>query len=144
MLQLARKRLEREVPDRVQGVRFLQRDLTSWSPPEHHYDLVVTHFFLDCFAEAQLVAIVRKLAHAGTEDATWLLADFCVPSERGARLRAQTWLAIMYQFFRLTAGIQARKLIDPTPFPQAEGFVVARQHLFRKGILRSEMWRRIA
>lgn len=142
MLELARQRLERAWPDRLHRVRFLQRDLTSWSPPDHHYDLLVTHFFLDCFAETELAAIVEKLARAATEKANWLLADFCVPAEGGARFRARAWLAVMYQFFRLTAGIDARQLIDPTPFLQREGFAQARQHLFRGGMLKSEIWRR--
>jgi ubiquinone/menaquinone biosynthesis C-methylase UbiE len=142
MLQLARERLERELPEAVQRVRFLQHDLTSWSPPEHHYDLVATHFFLDCFAEAQLAAIVGKLALAATENANWLLVDFCVPAKGFARFHARAWLAIMYQFFRLTAGIAARQLIDPTPFMRGERFALARQHSFRRGMLKSEMWRR--
>jgi SAM-dependent methyltransferase len=142
MLQLARRRLERELPDRVPCVRFLHQDLVSWTAPEPHYDLVVTHFFLDCFAEAQLAAIVLKLAEAATERACWLLADFCVPANGVARLRARAWLAVMYRFFRLTAGIDARQLIDPTPFLQGEGFALARQHCFRRGMLKSEMWRR--
>jgi ubiquinone/menaquinone biosynthesis C-methylase UbiE len=140
MLQLAQNRLERELPDRVQSVRFLQCDLTSWSPPEHHYDLLVTHFFLDCFAEAQLAGIVRKLARAATENANWLLADFCVPSEGTTRLRAQALLAVMYQFFRLTAAIGARHLVDPSPSLLSEGFTLAARHSFRKGMLKSEMW----
>lgn len=141
MLQLARQRLERELSDRVQCVRFLQHDLTLWTPPEEQYDLVVTHFFLDCFAEAQLAAIVRKLAQAATENANWLVADFCVPANGVARLRARAWLAVMYQFFRLTAGIDSRRLVDPTPLMRA-GFALARQHVFRKGMLKSEMWRK--
>jgi ubiquinone/menaquinone biosynthesis C-methylase UbiE len=142
MLQLARKRLEREWPEAAPRVRFLQHDLTSWSPPEHHYDLVATHFFLDCFAETQLAAIVGKLAQAATGNANWLLADFCVPAKGVARLRAQAWLAVMYQFFRVTAGIGARQLVDPAPFLREEGFALVRQHSFRKGMLKSEMWRR--
>ena len=142
MLQLARKRAEREWPDRLQRVRFLQGDLTSWSPLERHYDLLITHFFLDCFAEVQLAAIVRTLAQATTERACWLLADFCVPAKGVACLRARAWLAVMYQFFRATAGIDARQLIDPTPFLQGEGFALARQHFFRNGMLKSEMWTR--
>jgi ubiquinone/menaquinone biosynthesis C-methylase UbiE len=142
MLQLARKRLERELPEAVQRVRFLQHDLTSWSPPEHHYDLVATHFFLDCFAETQLAAIVGKLAQAATENANWLLADFSLPAQGVSRLHARVWLAVMYQFFRLTAGIAARQLIDPTPLLRSEGFALAQRHSFRKGMLKSEMWRR--
>jgi ubiquinone/menaquinone biosynthesis C-methylase UbiE len=140
MLQLARKRLERESPEAVPRVRFLQHDLASWTPPEHHYDLLVTHFFLDCFAQAQLAAIVRKLAQAASENANWLLADFCIPPQSVARFRARAWLAVMYRFFRLTAGIDARQLIDPTPFLRGQGFVLARQHVFQRGMLKSEMW----
>jgi len=142
MLQLARKRLEREWPERAHSVRFLHQDITSWIAPEHHYDLLVTHFFLDCFAETQLTAIVSKLARTTTGSGCWLLADFCVPAERVARLPAQVWLAVMYQFFRVTARIDARQLIDPTPFMRGEGFALAGQHSFRKGMLKSEMWRR--
>jgi hypothetical protein len=141
MLRLARERIERELPERLEHVRFHQHDLTSWSP-EHHYDLLVTHFFLDCFAETELVAIVRKLAQATTENASWLLADFCVPVSGFARLRARAWLAVMYGFFRLTAGIDAAQLIDPTPFLQGEEFGLVQQQLFRSGMLKSELWTR--
>jgi len=139
MLQLARKRVDRELGDEDR-VRYLQRDITSWNPPEHHYDLVVTHFVLDCFAENQVAAIVKKLARAATEDANWLLADFCLPSDGLPRFRARGWLAAMYFFFRITAQIPTSKLIDPTPFLCVEGFALARQHFFHRGMLKSEVW----
>lgn len=142
MLRLARKRVEGELGDQGERVRFLHEDIASWSALERHYDLVVTHFVLDCFPEAELAGIVRKLARAATDDARWLLADFCIPAYGIARLRARGWLAAMYCFFRITARIPARKLIDPTPFLQVEGFPLSRQHLFRAGMLKSEMWKR--
>lgn len=142
MLRLARKRIERELPERVESVRFLHQDITSWAAPERHYDLVVTHFVLDCFPEVALSGITKKLAHAATDDANWLLADFCIPGNGWARRRARGWLAVMYSFFRLTARIQTTELVDPTPFMQAVGFGLARQLLFRKGMLKSERWRR--
>jgi ubiquinone/menaquinone biosynthesis C-methylase UbiE len=142
MLRLARKRVERELPGRAESVRFLHQDITSWIAPEHHYDLLVTYFVLDCFPEAQLTSIIRKLARSATDDANWLLADFCVPANGMARLRARAWLAAMYLFFRLAARIPASELIDPTPFLRAEGFGLARQQLFRKGMLKSERWSR--
>jgi ubiquinone/menaquinone biosynthesis C-methylase UbiE len=140
MLQLARRRVEDELPDRAGCVRYLHQDITLWVAPEHHYDLVVTHFLLDCFADAALTGIVKKLARAATDDANWLLADFCIPPRGIARFRARRWLAAMYFFFRVTARIEASELIDPTPFLQREGFVLARQYFFKKGMLKSEMW----
>ena len=144
MLRLARERVDRELPGRVESVRFLHQDITLWTPPEHRYDLLVTHFVLDCFPEAALKGIIRQMARAATDDANWLLADFCVPPNGMARLRARAWLAAMYLFFRVTARIPANELIDATPFLRAEGFALARQHLFRRGILKSERWRRSA
>lgn len=143
MLRLARKRVERE-PGDGKRVRFLHEDILSWIAPERHYDLVVTHFVLDCFPEAELAGVVKKLARAATDDARWLHADFCLPARGVARLRARGCLATMYWFFRITARIPASELIDPTPFLRAEGFALARQHFFRRGMLKSEMWERKA
>lgn len=142
MLQLARKLVQNEMPDRTDQVRFLHRDITSWLPPENAYDLLVTYFVLDCFPAAELAGVIKKLATAAKSEAAWLLADFRLPDRGFARLHAQAWLAAMYQFFRLTARIPAAELIDPTPYIQAEDFSLAHQHLSRKGMLKSELWRR--
>lgn len=140
MLRLARKRIDRELPERAESVRFLHQDITSWPAPENHYDLLVTHFVLDCFSEVALTGIVSKLARAATQNANWLLADFCVPANGIAKLRARAWLAAMYLFFRVTARIPARELADPTPLLQSEGFALVRQRFFRNGMLKSEIW----
>jgi ubiquinone/menaquinone biosynthesis C-methylase UbiE len=142
MLHVARKRIERELPDCAESVRFLHQDIKSWTAPERHYDLLVTPFVLDCFPESALTGIISKLGRAVTDDANWLLADFCVPPNGMAKLRARAWLAAMYLFFRVTARIDAHELVDPTALLRAEGFGLARQHLFRKGMLKSERWSR--
>jgi len=142
MLQLAEQRLKERLPNDLARVRFLQHDITSWLPAAGGYDLVVTHFFFDCFPPVQVADIVRKLSRAATRDAFWLLADFRVPTEGFDRLRARAWLATMYAFFRAAAGIEARQLVDPSPFLRAAGFALKRQNLFRHGMLKSELWRR--
>ena len=91
-----------------------------------------------------MIEVIKKLAQFATDDANWLLSDFCMPKNGIPRLRARGWLAAMYLFFRITARIDATELIDSTPFLRAEGFALTRQHLFRKGILKSEIWRKIA
>jgi ubiquinone/menaquinone biosynthesis C-methylase UbiE len=144
MLELARERIERRLPTDTTHVRFLQHDITSWMPPEASYDLIVTHFFLDCFSENRVADIVNRLSRAATPNATWLLADFCMPAGAFARIRAGLWLAAMYRFFRFTSGIEARALDDPSPFLRTAGFALATQHLFRGGMVKSELWRRMA
>jgi SAM-dependent methyltransferase len=140
MLQLAHERVERQWPDRAARVRFVRQEIMSWNAPAQRYDLIVTHFVLDCFREKELALIIQKLTCAASEDATWLLADFRVPSRGFARLRARVWLGLMYWFFRVAARIEANELIDPTPFIQAHGFVRVTQHQLKGGMLKSESW----
>ena len=142
MLQLARKRMEHELPELRDHVRFLCHDVTHWTPPANAYDLLVTHFLLDCFPQAELARVVKNIAATAKPDAEWLLADFRLPNGGFARLQAQAWLTAMYQFFRFAARIPARELIDPTPHLQAGGFSLVHQHLSREGMLKSELWRR--
>jgi ubiquinone/menaquinone biosynthesis C-methylase UbiE len=144
MLDLARERIERRLPADAARVRFLRHDITSWTPPEASYDLIVTHFFLDCFSEARIADIVNRLSRAATPNATWLLADFCMPARGLARIRAGLWLAAMYRFFRFTSRIEAKELDDPSPFLRTAGFALVTQHLFRGGMVKSELWRRMA
>jgi ubiquinone/menaquinone biosynthesis C-methylase UbiE len=144
MLELARQWIERRLPADAARVRFLRHDITSWSPPEAFYDLVVTHFFLDCFSENRIADIVNRLSRAATSSATWLLADFCMPAGGFARVRARLWLAAMYRFFQITAGIEARELEDPSPFLRVARFALVSRHLSRSGMLKSELWRRDA
>jgi ubiquinone/menaquinone biosynthesis C-methylase UbiE len=140
MLALARQQIGEGGTD--PRVHLLHADIRSWTPPQATYDLIVTHFLLDCFAEDQVAEIVARISDAATANATWLLADFRHPSGSLARLHAQAWLFVMYRFFRFTARIEARKLIDPSPFVRRHGFVLEGQRLFRGGMVKSEMWRR--
>jgi len=142
MLHLARERIERELSGADKRVRFLHRNIESWMPPNVPYGLIVTHFFLDCFLPDQIERIVSKLAQAATGDAQWLLADFHIPANGVARLEARAGLPAMYAFFRFVAGIDGRELIDASPFLRARDFELAFERTLRRGLLKSQLWRR--
>jgi ubiquinone/menaquinone biosynthesis C-methylase UbiE len=134
MLNLARARVGDS------GVQFLQADLRAAAFPALRYDLIVTHFFLDCFAETALREVVEKLSAAATDDATWLIADFYPPPRGGRRWWARFLIATMYLFFRLAAGIEARRLVDYAPFLGAAGFVLESEVISPNGMIRSQRW----
>jgi len=142
MLQLERRRIEQELPASFERVRFIHTDIRPWSAPEHQYDLIVTHFFLDCFQEPNLIDVIKTLARTAAKDATWLVSEFSIPEKGIGRIQARCWLGTMYWFFRVTTGIEASELIDYTPFLSGDGFHVVRQHFFRQGMLKSELWER--
>jgi ubiquinone/menaquinone biosynthesis C-methylase UbiE len=138
MLQLARARLYRMHPESCSRVNFIREDILKWSPRQS-YDLLVTHFFLDCFPGGELETVIAKLASAAEPGAVWLIADFTIPRKRFARAHARLWLRMMYMFFRVTAGIAANKLVDPAPYLTGRGFIQTTRKLSRADMLRSDV-----
>lgn len=136
MLALARARVGDD------HVQYLHADLCEAAFPSQRYDLLVTHFLLDCFDEQTLPPAVKKLAGAATADATWLVAEFCEPSRGWRRWGARGLIATMYFFFRLSAGLTTRRLVDYQPYLRAEGFRLTNEMFFGGGMIRSQLWRR--
>jgi SAM-dependent methyltransferase len=139
MLRLAQARLLRTSPESIPHVRFLCKDILNWSP-QGSYDLLVTHFVLDCFPRPELQMIVNKLAAAAEPGALWLIADFILPRNRVARGHARLWLWLMYSFFGITASIKAKNIVDPQPILAGNGFVRASSTVSRAGMLRSDLY----
>lgn len=121
------------------SVRFLHLNILNWLPSDS-YDLLVTHFFLDCFPRDQLATTVAKLARTARPEAVWLIADFSLPPGGFARIHAKFWLGVMYAFFRMTAAIPAKDLVDPTPYLRCNGFVGRSRKLSCSGMLRSDLY----
>ena len=69
-----------------------RRDALTWQPPRGVFDLVATHFFLDCFRRDELERLVAKVAASATDEARWLLADFRVPASGWRKWRARVVL----------------------------------------------------
>ncbi|HTJ01117.1 MAG TPA: class I SAM-dependent methyltransferase [Dongiaceae bacterium] len=139
MLDCARERLRRHGLNPEQ-VEFVQANILEWSPPPATFDLLVTHFFLDCFRPDQLTEIVPRLAAAAAPGARWLLADFCEPAAGPAKWRARAILASLYLFFRQTTRLPASHLTPPDPYLSARGFVLRARRKFDWGLLHSDLW----
>jgi ubiquinone/menaquinone biosynthesis C-methylase UbiE len=131
-------RAQRRWPD----AEFIHAELPGWKPPPARFDLIVTHFFLDCFRPEDLREVVTNLADAAQREARWLLADFRVPRSGFARLRGRVLLATAYGFFRLAAGLRANRLTPPDSLLSAAGFGLAERTLYHGGVLHSDVWQR--
>jgi ubiquinone/menaquinone biosynthesis C-methylase UbiE len=141
MLALARKRV-RDAGLSIEKIEFVHTDALRWTPPQRAFDLIVTHFFLDCFPAEHLRRVVAALAKAATADATWLLADFQVPSGGLRRRRAQLIHRVMYLFFGLATRLPARKLTIPDELLRVENFALCERRESEWGLLRSDWWER--
>lgn len=131
MLELARGRAGNA------RVTYHQADALEIALPERGYDLIVTHFFLDCFDEAGEARLVERAARATCPNARWLISEF-----RESSWWAALWLRMMYAFFGIATGLQTRRLIDHHPLLARHGFRIARTESARWGLLASELWTR--
>jgi ubiquinone/menaquinone biosynthesis C-methylase UbiE len=131
MLQLARQRAG---ADRV---TYYQADALTLPLPEAEYDLIVTHFFLDCLEGAGTRDLVARVAQAAQPHARWLVSEF-----RDSSHWARLLVRFLYLFFRLTTGLKTRRLVDYHPYFERNGFRLARIESAWGGLLASELWTR--
>jgi SAM-dependent methyltransferase len=141
MVRAARARLRQDGVDEGRA-EFIQADLLDWAAPEAAFDLIVTHFFLDCFPQEQLERLMPKLCGAAAPQACWLLADFQEPAAGPARWRARAVIEVMYIFFRWAAALPASRLTPPGPLLARHGFILGQRRTYDWGLLHSELWTR--
>ncbi|HEX4120477.1 MAG TPA: class I SAM-dependent methyltransferase, partial [Verrucomicrobiae bacterium] len=120
-------------------VEFVHADVLKWKAPGA-YDLIATHFVLDCFRPDQLDRVSAQLAAIAAPGANWLLADFQEPPAGPAKWRARAILEMMYLFFRWATGLPASKLTPPDNFLARHGFLLRQRETFEWGLLHSDLW----
>ena len=138
MLALARGR----TTEHSARVRFHHADVGAWQPPRTDYDLIVTHFFLDCFTEEQLRPLIARWTDAATNDACWIVSDFHQPARGFAAWRARIWIGGLYAFFRVVTGLRVHRLPDHRAIFEKHGFRCKQSILADGDLLTAELWRR--
>ncbi len=115
-------------------VAYRHDDALTTPLPSAEYDLIVTHFFLDCFAEEDQARLLARVSCAATPRARWLVSEFRNP---GLLVRA------LYLFFHAATGLKTRRLVDHHPLFERSGFRLARSESAWHGLLTSELWMRV-
>lgn len=141
MIAVARARLRRRSID-ASRIEFVCADVCHGPMPRGRFDVIVTQFFLDCFAPATLAAVVARLAAAARPDAQWLLCDFQIPQHGWRRARARVIHALMYAFFRRVTGLEARHWTSPDACLRRAGFELDRRWVACGGLLHTDVWLR--
>jgi SAM-dependent methyltransferase len=142
MLQLLRERCEATTPDakarlcthHANALTFPLEDTKS------SYDLIVTHFFLDCLTQPELNNLIHRIAKTVPSGTLWLISDFRIPSG-SMRFPAKLLIRSLYLAFRILTGLRTTHLPDHVaPLTQAGFVLISHQHRLA-GILDSELWR---
>ena len=140
MLELARARAGTNCAD-ADRVEFRQADARVMPLDENAYDLIVTHFFLDCLSTREIQALASRLRQDAAPSALWLVSEFAVPSNVFGRLVARPLVAALYLVFGQLTGLNLRSLPDHPTALKAAGFALDKRRTRLGGLLASELWR---
>jgi ubiquinone/menaquinone biosynthesis C-methylase UbiE len=134
MLQLAERRVgSANVQFRVGDARTIALS--------GKYDLVVTHFFLDCFTNEELDKLVERITGRCMPNARWLVSEFGLPLAGVPRFAARALIRIMYFFFRVLTGLRVTHLPNYAPVLARNGFQIMQRQTAAGGLLISELFR---
>ncbi len=103
------------------------------------FDLVATHFFLDCLATHEADALVQRVRPLLRPGCCWVVSEFHIP--RG-RMRVPSALIVraLYVSFRVLTGLRTERLPDYRSAMERHRFVCRRRVSSLGGLLVSELW----
>jgi ubiquinone/menaquinone biosynthesis C-methylase UbiE len=133
----------RRTPDRSR-VRLIHANALVCEPvsfPEAPFDLVVSHFFLDCFSELEIAQLLARVRLAVCENAIWIVSDFAIPRQSPARQMAALIVRSLYFAFGSLTGLSTRRLPDHGRLMREAGWILEDCRKLVFGLLISERWR---
>jgi hypothetical protein len=125
-------------------VRVHCADARSWQPAHPPYDLVVTHFFLDCLSEDEVRSLAGKLGDALSPAGLWVVSEFAIPEGAIGRWVARPTVWLLYRAFWLLTGLSVRDLPNHAAALGAAGFTLRKRRRRLGGLLVAEIWARFS
>jgi len=139
MLRLLEARVKKT--GATQRLNTFRSDARCFDPPDAHYDLVATHFFLDCLTEPEADALIARIRCHVAPEARWVVSEFQIPA--GGWLRsamARGIITFLYAAFRLLTGLRVRRIPPWRALLERHGFRRTASPPWLGGLLVSELW----
>lgn len=120
----------------------VQGSVTEATLPQQStpFDLIATHFLLDCLTQAEVDRLARELASIVFPGALWLVSDFATPRRQPWRFLGALYIAGLYRAFRLLTGLSVSTLPDPQSALNSAGFRRLHRVERVRGLLYTELW----
>jgi SAM-dependent methyltransferase len=107
--------------------------------PTGHYDLLVTHFFLDCLSTSDIHRLAETLRPHLAPEALWVVSDFDIPPAGLSVLPARILIGFLYLAFGLLTGLKTRHLPDYRSALQSASIECKSHKAWLGGFLFSEL-----
>jgi ubiquinone/menaquinone biosynthesis C-methylase UbiE len=136
-------RMVDEAKSRIpENIRLIQADIFHFPLSRTSYDLVFTHFFLDCFSASRLHEVITRISEALTPNGTWVISEFHQAASGWRKRYTSIWLATMYLFFKWATGLETQSLPVYGPMLEAAGFLILSEKLSWDGLRVAQIWQR--
>ncbi|HLY40409.1 MAG TPA: class I SAM-dependent methyltransferase [Terracidiphilus sp.] len=121
-------------------VRIHLADARSSEFPPLPYDLIVTHFFLDCLTTAEIGALAAQIRRQVRPESRWVVSEFAVPPGLVGWLIARPLITVLYLAFWILTGLSVHRLPNYHKALAESDFILANEKTWLGGILVSELW----
>lgn len=125
---------------RADRVQTYLADARTFTPPRFHYDLVVTHFFLDCLTTQEVADLANDLRSRVTSSSLWVVSDFAIPPGWFGYIVARPIETALYVAFNILARTRVFRLPDHRQALSLTGFALQSERTFASRLLISEVW----
>ncbi len=140
MIEIAQRRVVNMGPSFRERVRFFVGDAREFQPQANGYDLIATHFFLDCFSQAEVEELVARVASWAMPGARWMVSEF----HEAETLLGGVWTRVvirgLYAAFRLSTGLRVTRLPDYAAALAQQGYSLRTEKNKLAGLLQSSLW----
>ncbi len=143
MLRLLANNCIRLSPDALTRLTLIAADIRAFNLPPaspQQFDLIASHFFLDCLTTDEISALASRLAPHLSPNALWLVSDFSLPDNPLLRIPARLLIHALYLAFGFLTGLRVRHLPHHRDALTAAGWHCISQKNFAAGLLFTELW----
>jgi ubiquinone/menaquinone biosynthesis C-methylase UbiE len=140
MLELLTQRVSRLGPGALSRLLTTQSTAQTLTLDGPVYDLIGTHFFLDCLTEDDLERLVQNIKSHLASGAIWLISEFAIPATGPMNPISRLIVTSLYKTFRALTGLKVQRLPSYARFLTRAEFSLLDQKTHIGGLLVSELW----
>jgi ubiquinone/menaquinone biosynthesis C-methylase UbiE len=133
--------LERRAGAHADRLHVEHADARTFPLRKAGYDLVATHFFLDCLTTNEVQALASRVRAVVEDGARWVVSEFAVPEGWFGRAVARPVVAGLYWAFGMLTGLSVRRLPCYEEALRTNGFALEKRRTRLGGLLVSQVWR---
>ena len=110
MLAAAINRIRKADSNALERYNAILDNALTYAYPLHYYDIIVSQFFIDCFASDEANDLIARLTLALKPGGSFSCVDFAHPKLQPMKSFSKIALPALYGFFRHATGLSNRQL----------------------------------